>query len=183
MNGPSGGGTPEVESDRVLRDEIVYTTTWFDLVSREVEGHGVHYVVEANDYVIVLAQSNEGILLVRQFRPAVNAHTLELPAGHVDAGETPQRAAERELLEETGHRSDRFELLGSLKPDTGRLGNRLWCYFAADARPTGAAFEMDVVTMPWDELHSAIATGSFDAALHIAAIGLAVARGVLRLTT
>ena len=89
MNGPSGGGTPEVESDRVLREEIVYTTPWFDLVSREVEGHGVHYVVEANDYVIVLAQSNEGILLVRQFRPAVNAHTLELPAGHVDAGETP----------------------------------------------------------------------------------------------
>jgi 8-oxo-dGTP pyrophosphatase MutT (NUDIX family) len=42
------------------------------------------------------------ILLVRQFRPAMNAFCLELPAGFIDAGETPSEAALRELKEETG---------------------------------------------------------------------------------
>ena len=41
-------------------------------------------------------------LLVRQYRPPVGAHTLELPAGIIDAGETAQSAALRELKEETG---------------------------------------------------------------------------------
>eukprot|EP00668_Euglena_longa_P042200 GGOE01055682.1.p1 GENE.GGOE01055682.1~~GGOE01055682.1.p1 ORF type:complete len:371 (-),score=74.82 GGOE01055682.1:332-1294(-) len=43
-------------------------------------------------------------LLVKQFRPSVNAHTAEFPAGLVDPGESPEEAALRELLEETGYR-------------------------------------------------------------------------------
>jgi len=167
---------------KVLREEVVYSTPWFDLVSREVEGFDVHYVVKAPDYVNVLALSEEKeILLIRQFRPAVNRYTLELPGGHVDAGETPQQAAERELVEETGYASERIELLGSLNPDTGRLSNRLWCYFAADARPIETSFELEVIKMPLEQFRSAVATGDFDTALHIAIFGLAVARGVLSL--
>ena len=47
--------------------------------------------------------SGPELLLVRQFRPPVDAHTIELPAGLIDAGETAQRAALRELKEETGY--------------------------------------------------------------------------------
>jgi 8-oxo-dGTP pyrophosphatase MutT (NUDIX family) len=42
------------------------------------------------------------ILLVRQFRPAMNVLFVELPAGLIDAGETPSEATLRELKEETG---------------------------------------------------------------------------------
>eukprot|EP00929_Paragymnodinium_shiwhaense_P098080 TRINITY_DN59616_c0_g1_i2.p1 TRINITY_DN59616_c0_g1~~TRINITY_DN59616_c0_g1_i2.p1 ORF type:complete len:240 (+),score=40.04 TRINITY_DN59616_c0_g1_i2:68-787(+) len=48
-------------------------------------------------------QDCEQILLVKQFRPALNAYTLELPAGLVDKGETPGAAALRELKEECGY--------------------------------------------------------------------------------
>jgi ADP-ribose pyrophosphatase len=43
------------------------------------------------------------IILQRQFRPPINRLSVELPAGLIDADETPERAAERELLEETGY--------------------------------------------------------------------------------
>ena len=39
------------------------------------------------------------------------------------------------MLEETGYRADSLELLGSLVPDAGRLGNRMWCFFAATTVP------------------------------------------------
>jgi ADP-ribose pyrophosphatase len=51
------------------------------------------------------------ILMVRQFRYAIGAETLEIPAGKVDPGETPQSCAGRELIEETGQRASRlFEI-------------------------------------------------------------------------
>lgn len=45
---------------------------------------------------------SEKIILVKQFRPALGCFTLELPAGLIDAGETPEQAGIRELREETG---------------------------------------------------------------------------------
>ena len=65
---------------------------------------------EAEDAVAILATlrhsadpEEDEILLVQQFRPAVNAYTLELPAGLIDKGETAQDAALRELKEECGY--------------------------------------------------------------------------------
>eukprot|EP01065_Artemidia_motanka_P019670 TRINITY_DN2344_c0_g2_i1.p2 TRINITY_DN2344_c0_g2~~TRINITY_DN2344_c0_g2_i1.p2 ORF type:complete len:205 (+),score=82.33 TRINITY_DN2344_c0_g2_i1:154-768(+) len=59
------------------------------------------------DAVAVLAilrgQSSTDTLLVRQFRPPIDGHTIELPAGLVDKGEDPSAAALRELREETGY--------------------------------------------------------------------------------
>ena len=42
-------------------------------------------------------------VLVKQYRPPLDAYTIELPAGLIDANETPQEAAIRELKEETGY--------------------------------------------------------------------------------
>ena len=47
------------------------------------------------------------VILVKQFRPALNAKVIEFPAGLQEAGETPKQAALRELKEETGYGTDR----------------------------------------------------------------------------
>ena len=73
--------------------------------------------------------------MVRQFRPIANAFTLELPAGHVERGETPEESARKELVEETGYEADTFELIATLSPSTARYTNRMWCFFAHGARP------------------------------------------------
>lgn len=57
--------------------------------------------------VLKHADGSEGVVVVKQFRPPVNAYTIELPAGLIDKGETVEQAAVRELKEECGcvHRS------------------------------------------------------------------------------
>jgi len=119
-------------------DEVVYATNGFQLVARRPVGWTApHYSLCTRDYVGVVATDRAGrLLLVRQFRPAVWAETLEIPSGHVEDGQTPEQAARAELLEETGHVAKQFELLANLSPDTGRLANRMWCFFAGDAKPT-----------------------------------------------
>lgn len=119
-------------------EERVFETKWFSVAAKTVAGSmDPHYVIQTNDFVSIVATNREGeLLLVRQFRTAAERVTLEIPSGHVEKGETPEEAARKELLEETGHVAESFELIGTLSPCIGRYQNRLWCYFAKDARPT-----------------------------------------------
>ncbi|KAK8091912.1 hypothetical protein PG997_002273 [Apiospora hydei] len=60
--------------------------------------------VDAIQIVAILEKATgPELLLEKQFRPPVDKIVIELPAGLVDAGESPEQAAVRELLEETGY--------------------------------------------------------------------------------
>jgi ADP-ribose pyrophosphatase YjhB (NUDIX family) len=118
-----------VFSDR----KTVFETPWFKILAGA--GDKPHYVLQCPDFASVVALDPQGrLLLVRQFRHGAGQTTLEVPAGHVEEGETPEEAARKELLEETGHEADSFELLGMLSPSTARFTNRLWCFFANGVR-------------------------------------------------
>ena len=165
---------------KIFSEKVVFQNEWMEVLAREVEGESgaPFYAVRTPDYANVLAlTADRHVLLVRQFRPAIGADTLEFPGGLVDAGERPQQTAGRELLEETGFAADGIELLGTLRTDTGRLTNRLWCFFARDVRPLHSKGELQVVRMPLRDFEARVADGGFDAALHVAIYGLAVARG------
>lgn len=141
-----------------------------------------YYVVQTSDYVSVLPMTPDGkFVLVRQFRPAVDKMTLELPSGHIDAGESAEQAARRELREETGYNAPKLELLGVLEPDTGRLANKMHCYFSENvvidktARVPGELLE--VVLCSERELIQKVEAGQFSHALHLAVLALAKLKG------
>ncbi|UWX65305.1 NUDIX domain-containing protein [Deinococcus rubellus] len=76
------------------------------IVSLEVQ-EGKWEIVRHAPAVSVLLLNEAGELLcVRQFRRAVNTHTVEVPAGLIEEGETPEAAARRELQEEAGLDAD-----------------------------------------------------------------------------
>jgi len=114
----------------------------------------------------------------------VDRITTELPSGLVDPGEAPEAAALRELEEETGYSADNLLLAGVLAPDTGRLANRMWCFYAK-------ARKMDPVPPPENGVESLacaaprlmdlIGNQELDCALHVAALFMCVARGYLKL--
>lgn len=125
-------------------DRMLLTTPWFSVVEKPGadEGPG-QFVIDSPDFVVVLALDGAGrILLVRQFRPAVDQETLELPAGMVDPGYTPEETARKELLEETGYDAGPLEQLAVLSASTARFRNRMWCFLARDVRPAANASEV-----------------------------------------
>lgn len=70
-------------------------------------------VLEKPDSVIVVAVDDDELVVVRQTRAGADGVTVELPAGSLDPGETPEEAAARELDEECGLAAGTWRKLGS----------------------------------------------------------------------
>lgn len=98
-------------------------------VDRVIEPGGIKVTREVVCHpgsVVVLAHLPRGrLLLVRQFRYAVGEPLWELVAGGMEPGETPQEAARRELLEETGYRARTVTPLFDFYPSPGILSERM----------------------------------------------------------
>src|ERR1700761_4271663 len=66
-----------------------------------------YFVRESRGFAVIAAVTPErDVVLVRQYKHGIATITLELPAGMIDPGETPESCATRELAEETGYAGD-----------------------------------------------------------------------------
>jgi len=81
---------------------------------------------------IIAFMDNETILLVEQFRIALNKTMLEIPAGKLEKGEVPLECAHRELEEETGYRAGNLEYLGTIATGAGFTDEIIHIYKASD---------------------------------------------------
>ncbi len=72
------------------------------------------------------------IIMVEQYRYAVKEVSIELPAGKIDKGESPETCAVRELQEETGYKSRNLTFLTTIYPAIGFSDEKMWIYLAQD---------------------------------------------------
>jgi ADP-ribose pyrophosphatase len=155
---------------------------WVDLIEREVEftkgaPAELYHAVGQGDYIAIVARTPDGrIPIVRQYRPAVERFTWELPAGMVEDGEAAAACCRRELSEETGLVAERVHALGTYSPCTARLSNRVHSFFvetgpATDARDAEPGIEVRLVSPA--ELGGLIRSGEFVLQLHLGALLLA----------
>jgi 8-oxo-dGTP pyrophosphatase MutT (NUDIX family) len=163
---------------------------WIRMIERDVEFSAgddlqTYYALGQADYVSIVAVTPAGqIPIVRQYRPALETFTWELPAGLVDPGEDPQHACCRELLEETGFATRAVRLLSTASPDTGRLSNKIHSFYVeADDRLANftpeAGMTVDLVSTA--QLSDLIRRGEFVSHLHLGALMFAHVLGLLRL--
>jgi ADP-ribose diphosphatase len=85
------------------------------------------------------------LMLIRQYRYAAEDYLLEIPAGRLEPGEEPADCARRELLEETGCRCERVELLFTMFTTPGFTDEKIHLFMATgltmgEARPEADEF-------------------------------------------
>jgi ADP-ribose pyrophosphatase len=154
---------------RTLGRDYRYRNPWCAFRVDEVElpdGARIEYgVLESGGFAAVVPVTGGGdVVLVRQWRQPLDAFTLELPSGGVDAGEEPGQAARRELFEETGYGAETLEHLASVHTSTGRsteICHLFRCEAVMDERgPRPEPTEIiKVVELPFEEALRMVSEG------------------------
>ncbi|MGA2028213.1 MAG: NUDIX hydrolase [Syntrophobacteraceae bacterium] len=103
------------------------------------------------------------ILMVRQWRYAIGAETLEIPAGKVDPGESAEACAGRELTEETGQRASRLLEIFSYYPAIGYANEVIRIFMASGLERTSDRQDQDEISgvemVKVDQVHDMIVSG------------------------
>jgi len=103
---------------------------------------------------------NEKLLLVEQYRAAVGRKTLEIPAGTLEEGESPEECAKRELIEETGFYASQWDTLTAYYPSPGYSSEIIHVFKASGLkRVSDAEAELPLQYMALKEVQAKIKTG------------------------
>lgn len=94
---------------------------------------------------IVPVDAEGNVLLVRQYRYAAEGWLLEVPAGKLDEGESPESCALRETEEETGVRPGHLLPLGWIWTTPGFTDEKIWLFLATELTPSRASLQPDEV--------------------------------------
>ena len=100
--------------------------------------HTISYIVHPGAVIIAPLLTNDKIVFIRQFRPALGKYIYELPAGTLDPNESLATCAKRELIEETGLRAKQMTKLGQIYPVPG-YSTEIIYIFKAEGLSQGVA--------------------------------------------
>lgn len=176
---PKSSAAPREKKAQILGSQIIYNGPVFGLRRDEViEPTGVRTTREVITHpgsVVVLPVLPDGkIVLIRQYRHATLRYLWELVAGRMEAGESPKKAAARELIEETGYRAKTFRIFLDVFPTPGFLEERMYILLAEGLKPGEAEPEEDeriaVRTFTRKQLEEMIKSGKLRDAKSIAGL-------------
>ena len=163
-----------------LNRELKFKGKIIDFYQDTIEVDGDHTVVwdfiKHKGAAAVVPVTEDGkILMVRQYRNALDRYTLEIPAGALDAEDEPGLVcASRELEEETGYRSENLEWLITLRTTVAFCNERIEVYVAKNLIPSKQHLDedefIDLKAYSMDELKNKIFTGEIEDAKTVASL-------------
>ena len=135
------------------------------------------YIIESRDWINVIPLTDDQqVVMIRQYRHGSREITLEIPGGLVDPGDTPKKAAVRELLEETGYQAKKWLKIGVVNPNPALFNNRCHTFLARNInRIKDPVFDqtedIEVLVVPLVKIPKLILKGEIDHAMVITAFG------------
>lgn len=118
----------------ISSSEICSTPIFWVTLDRALDPDGFEIkraIVQHGGSAVMMPVDDRGrVLLVRQYRLPARQYMWELPAGRVDKGETPLKAARRELAEETGYHAKKWQKLAVFYPSPGFLAEKMTIFLA-----------------------------------------------------
>ena len=131
-------------------------------------------VLHRGAVALVPMVDDQHVCLVRNHRYAVDQTLLEVPAGTIDPGESPDQTAQRELLEETGYQAGRIRRIREWYVSPGVMNERMYLYLCEDLRPGPVEHQLDeqlqAFVVAWEEAMAMAVDGRIDDAKSLLAL-------------
>ena len=131
-----------ISSDRVYTGKTISLRV--DTVEIPNRGYKKREIVEHNGAVGIIAITPENkVVLVKQYRKAIEKELWEIPAGKIEPGENPKESAIRELKEETGYSAQSIKLLHKFYTSAGFSNKKIYIYLAENLTSGSQDFDDD----------------------------------------
>lgn len=168
----------------VISTKEIYKGKVFDLLEATICEGEIEYsreIIKHNgSAVIVPVFEDLTVALVRQYRHAAEKYLLEIPAGTLEIGESPEVGAAREVEEEIGFRAGKIEKLTEFYVSPGFLTEKMYVFLATDFTKTAQNLDEDEVISierySFPELYEKIRNGEIQDAKSMVSVILAGAK-------
>lgn len=164
---------------KTLKSEYLIRRPWLT-ARRDVvqlpngEVNDEFYVLEYPDWINVIAITPGGdFVFVRQYRYALDLDSIELCAGVIEPGETPEQGARRELLEETGYGGGTWQEIMTIGQNPSTCSNWTHCFLATGVEKLqdqhlDRTEDIDVLLLSRDQVLQMLHSGQLKQALMLA---------------
>ncbi len=158
-----------LESAATIQSHMIHEGKFIAVRRDEIDyPNGVHKtwdIILHHGAVAIVPITKDGhLILVEQWRRAIGRITLELPAGVIDPGETPEIAAQRELQEEIGKKAGSLEYLGPYYSSPGVYTEVVHLFVARDLEESQLhgedTHEIDIKVVPYEKALKLVQDGT-----------------------
>jgi len=148
--------------------DILFTSKLFKVVRRFQTGRSGsalerHVILHPGAITVIPILDDGRVVLVKQYRVAVEKYLIELPAGTREPDEEPIITAGRELVEETGYVAGKIEPLTVFYSSPGILHEEMHLFLATDLKPGPSNLEdgedIQLLLADWKEVERMIFSG------------------------
>ena len=132
----------------------VYLSPWITLSLVDVETPGgrryEHHAISSLDAAgVIVNDPDRGVMLMWRHRFLSNQWGFEVPGGMIEEGESPEEAARRECIEESGWSPGSMRLLQYFSPNAGQSTQRFWVFAAEGGEQVGPAHSDEAERVDW----------------------------------